>query len=67
MAQQLSGIKTNIVTGFLGAGKSTAILHLLRNKPPSERWAILVNEFGEVGIDGGLLESTDVEIGRAHV
>ena len=61
MAQQLSGIKTNIVTGFLGAGKSTAILHLLRNKPPSERWAILVNEFGEVGIDGGLLESTDAE------
>lgn len=55
MSQRLAGIHTNIVTGFLGAGKSTAILNLLKNKPTSERWAILVNEFGEVGIDGGLL------------
>lgn len=55
MSEPLSNIKTNIITGFLGAGKSTAILNLFKQKPESERWAVLVNEFGEVGIDGGLL------------
>lgn len=47
--------KTNLVTGFLGSGKTTSILHLLANKDPAEKWAILVNEFGEIGIDGTLL------------
>ena len=47
--------KTNLVTGFLGSGKTTSILHLLANKDPGEKWAILVNEFGEIGIDGALL------------
>ena len=47
--------KTNLVTGFLGSGKTTSILHLLANKDPSEKWAVLVNEFGEIGIDGALL------------
>jgi G3E family GTPase len=46
---------TNIITGFLGTGKTTAILHLLKNKPAHENWAVLVNEFGEVGIDGALM------------
>ena len=59
MTDRLEGIQTNIITGFLGAGKSTAILNLLKNKPEAERWAILVNEFGEVGIDGGLLSAGD--------
>jgi G3E family GTPase len=48
-------VPTNIITGFLGVGKTTAILHLLANKPANERWAVLVNEFGEIGIDGGLI------------
>jgi G3E family GTPase len=42
-------VPTNIITGFLGVGKTTAILHLLANKPANERWAVLVNEFGEIG------------------
>lgn len=46
---------TNLITGFLGSGKTTSILHLLANKPAEEKWAVLVNEFGEVGIDGALL------------
>ncbi|OUS73905.1 cobalamin biosynthesis protein CobW [Pseudoalteromonas sp. A601] len=53
----LQGIPTNIITGFLGVGKTTAILSLLKHKPESERWAVLVNEFGEIGIDGGLLNN----------
>ncbi|KHT47361.1 CobW family GTP-binding protein [Vibrio sinaloensis] len=48
-------IPTNIITGFLGTGKTTAILNLLKNKPESENWAVLVNEFGEIGIDGALM------------
>lgn len=51
----LVAIPTNVICGFLGVGKTTAILSLLRQKPDGERWAILVNEFGEVGIDGELL------------
>lgn len=48
-------IPTNIITGFLGTGKTTSILHLLRQNTGGEKWAVLVNEFGEVGIDGALL------------
>jgi G3E family GTPase len=53
---QLTAIPTNIITGFLGAGKTSAILHLLANKPTEERWAILVNEFGKIGVDGSLVD-----------
>ncbi|WGV98186.1 GTP-binding protein [Vibrio sp. YMD68] len=48
-------VPTNIITGFLGVGKTTAILNLLKNKPEEENWAVLVNEFGEIGIDGAIL------------
>lgn len=49
-------IPTNLILGFLGVGKTTAILNLLKHKPAGERWAVLVNEFGEVGIDGAMLD-----------
>lgn len=52
---EIRGVATNVVTGFLGVGKTTAIRHLLRQKPGPERWAVLVNEFGEIGVDGSLL------------
>lgn len=45
-------IPVNIVTGFLGAGKTTAIRHLLASRLAGERWALIVNEFGAIGIDG---------------
>ena len=48
-------VPTNIITGFLGVGKTTAILNLLKNKSENENWAVLVNEFGEIGIDGALM------------
>jgi G3E family GTPase len=53
---KLLGVPPNIVTGFLGVGKTTAILKLLEQKPDHERWAVLVNEFGEIGVDGSLVE-----------
>jgi G3E family GTPase len=49
-------IPTNLIFGFLGSGKTTAIQSLLAQKPAGETWAVLVNEFGEAGIDGHLLE-----------
>jgi len=54
-------IPTNLITGFLGVGKTTAIRHLIGQKPPNERWAVLVNEFGEVGIDGAIIEAAGGE------
>jgi cobalamin biosynthesis protein CobW len=45
-----------IVTGFLGAGKTTLIRHLLQN-PEGRRLAVLINEFGDVGVDGDLIRA----------
>ncbi len=56
-SMKIRAVPTNIITGFLGVGKTSAILHLLKNKPVDERWAVLVNEFGEIGVDGSLFES----------
>ncbi|PHR84401.1 MAG: cobalamin biosynthesis protein CobW [Colwellia sp.] len=57
ISPKISAIPTTLITGFLGVGKTTAILQLLANKPKNENWAVLVNEFGEVGIDSALLSS----------
>ncbi len=57
MSQVTKLIPVNLITGFLGVGKTTAILHLLKQKPQEERWAVLVNEFGEVGIDHLIMEN----------
>jgi len=47
-----------MVMGFLGAGKTTAILNLLKQKPANVKWAVLVNEFGQVGIDGAIFAAS---------
>ncbi len=49
-------IPTTLVTGFLGVGKTTAVLDLLRRKSPAEKWAVLVNEYGSVAIDDAFIE-----------
>ena len=55
---QFHNIALNIVTGFLGAGKTSALQNLLAQKPPSEVWAVVVNEFGQTGLDGKLLQNS---------
>ncbi|WP_111641500.1 CobW family GTP-binding protein [Marinimicrobium alkaliphilum] len=57
-----TAIPTNVVTGFLGVGKTTAIRHLLAQAPAGEQWAVLVNEFGEIGLDGALLADSGARI-----
>ncbi|MDF7799514.1 GTP-binding protein [Pontiellaceae bacterium B1224] len=59
--KRITSVPTNIITGFLGSGKTSAILHLLKNKPANEKWAVLVNEFGEIGVDGSLFEGQHSE------
>lgn len=55
MTAPTTRVPTTVVTGALGVGKTSALLHLAQHQPPGERWVVLVNEFGEVGIDGALL------------
>jgi cobalamin biosynthesis protein CobW len=55
MNSSLARVPCTIVTGFLGAGKTTLIRHLLANAG-GRRLAVIVNEFGDVGIDGEILK-----------
>ncbi|MFK7753203.1 MAG: cobalamin biosynthesis protein CobW [Sedimentitalea sp.] len=52
----LSKLPVTVITGFLGSGKTTLIRHLMQN-PQGKRLAIIVNEFGDVGVDGEILKS----------
>jgi cobalamin biosynthesis protein CobW len=52
-------IPVTVITGFLGSGKTSLIRHLLQNNQ-GRRIAVLVNEFGELGIDGELLKSCQI-------
>ena len=51
----LQNIPTHVIAGPLGAGKTSLIKHLLTQRPPHERWAVLINEFGQIGLDAALL------------
>jgi G3E family GTPase len=57
----MADIIVNIVSGFLGAGKTTAILNLLSHNNTGEKWAVIVNESGKVAIDGETLRSNPGE------
>ncbi|MEM9795034.1 MAG: cobalamin biosynthesis protein CobW [Pseudomonadota bacterium] len=56
----MSKIPATIVTGFLGAGKTTLIRHLLQNAD-GRRIALIINEFGDLGVDGGILKGCGIE------
>jgi G3E family GTPase len=51
----LQNIPTHVIAGPLGAGKTSLIKHLMAQRPAGERWAVLINEFGQIGIDAALL------------
>ncbi|ELP33188.1 CobW family GTP-binding protein [Rhodopirellula baltica] len=55
-------IPTNLITGFLGSGKTTAINRLLTHRPDGERWSIFVNEYGMVTVDEMLIDSESPEV-----
>ena len=54
--------KIDIISGFLGAGKTTFIKKLLEEAIAGERVVLIENEFGEIGIDGGFLKDSGIEI-----
>lgn len=57
----MTPIPANLITGFLGVGKTTAVLDLLKRKDPGEKWAVLVNEYGTVSIDDAFIEGEAVD------
>lgn len=54
--------KIDIISGFLGAGKTTLIKKLLKETLKDEKVVLIENEFGEIGIDGGFLKEAGIEI-----
>ncbi len=58
--QPMAKIPVTIVTGFLGSGKTTLIRHVLENAK-GRRLALIINEFGDVGVDGAILKSCGID------
>src|ERR1700674_118513 len=58
--QPMAKIPVTIVTGFLGSGKTTLIRHVLEHAN-GRRLALIVNEFGDVGVDGEILRACGIE------
>ena len=52
----LEKLPVTVITGFLGSGKTTLVRHLMHN-PQGKRLAVVVNEFGDIGVDGDILKS----------
>ena len=58
--------KIEIISGFLGAGKTTLIKKLIEEAYKGEKLVLIENEFGEIGIDGGFLKEAGVEINEMN-
>ena len=58
--------KVNVISGFLGAGKTTLIKKLLEEALKGEKIVLIENEFGEIGIDGGFLKDAGIEISEMN-
>ena len=63
----LQNIPTHVIAGPLGAGKTSLIRQLMAQRPANERWAVLVNEFGQVGLDAALLSRDEDGIAIGEV
>jgi len=55
-------VDVDVVAGFLGSGKTTFIMEIIAAVAPAEKLAVIVNEFGDVGIDGAVLSQSDTEV-----
>lgn len=55
-------LKITLVSGLLASGKTSLIQHLLTHKPADQHWGLIINEFGEIGLDGPLLQSKDTPL-----
>ena len=55
-------VKINVISGFLGAGKTTLIKKLLTGSLRNEKVVLLENEYGEIGIDGGFMKDAGITV-----
>jgi G3E family GTPase len=63
----LRNIPVHVIAGPLGAGKTSLIRQLMAQRPAHERWAVLINEFGQVGLDAALLTTAEDGIALGEV
>lgn len=63
----LQHIPTHVISGALGAGKTSVLRSLLAQRPSDERWAVLINEFGDIGLDSALLEGDQEGVSFSEV
>lgn len=62
--QALQPVSVVLLLGLLGVGKTATLQHLLSQRPKHERWAVLLNEFGALGVDQALLATSDVMVSQ---
>ena len=62
MKIQTQAVPTHMITGFLGAGKTTLLKAWLATKPEGEVWAVLMNEFGQIGLDQLWIEEQGIAV-----
>ena len=58
--------KIDIISGFLGAGKTTLIKRLLADALKGEQVVLIENEFGEIGIDGGFMREAGIQVNELN-
>ena len=58
--------KVDIISGFLGAGKTTLIKKLIQDAFKGEQVVLIENEFGEIGIDGGFLKEAGIQVNELN-
>ena len=59
--------KIDIISGFLGAGKTTLIKKLIEEGLKGQKVVLIENEFGEIGIDGGFLKESGIQINEMYL
>jgi len=59
-------IPVHIISGFLGSGKTTSIIRLLKELTPDDHWAVIINEFGRISIDSQTLRSSESSVGNVY-
>ena len=62
----MSKTKVDIISGFLGAGKTTFIKRVLEGRPADEKTVLIENEFGEIRINNGFLKDTGIQINEMN-
>ncbi|GGC94471.1 CobW family GTP-binding protein [Halopseudomonas salina] len=67
ISSKIEHVATHLIAGPLGAGKTSLIRSLLAQRPAHERWAVLINEFGQIGIDAALLHTDAAGVQLAEI